>query len=289
MTAAASPSDHTRAVALMLFSTLCFTANILLVRAIGEFGFDNVWLVACARFAIGLIVIAAVYRREWRPAHLWRNGRLILRGLLGGSGVYLAYLSITKAGAGRTTFINNTYVIWGALLAAWLLREKLRRAVFVGGALALGGLALLTNVFSVTTHPTVYDGAAISSALLSAGVAVVIRQLHATEHSSTIVSAQCAYGLIMCGLPALRHPLPIPGLVLTLLVVAGLCTAGGQLALTRAYRDLPVAEGSLIQMLTLLGVACGGALFFQEKFSPPELAGAMLILLGIALTVLRRP
>ena len=126
------------------------------------------------------------------------------------------------------------------------------------------------------------------SALVSGYVAVIIRQLHATEHSSTIVAAQCFYGLILCSVPALRDLPPVPGLVLALLLIAGGCTAAGQLALTRAYRDLPVAEGSLIQMLTPLGVACGGAVFFHEQFSPHEFAGAALILVGIALTVRRR-
>ena len=272
----------------MLLSTVCFTANILLVRAISALGFDNVWLVACARFTVGLVVIATIYRREWQPAHLFRNGKLIERGLVGGFGVYIAYLAITKAGAGRTTFINNTYVVWGALLAAWLLRERLRPAVLAGSVFALGGLALLTNVFSATVHPTIYDGAAVLSALASAYVAVIIRQLHATEHTSTIVAAQCFYGLILCSAPALWHPPPVPALVIALLLVAGGCTAAGQLALTRAYRDLPVAEGSLIQMLTLLGVSFGGAVFFHEHFSPHEFAGAALILLGIGFTVLRR-
>ena len=286
---AATPSfHHARAVALMLLSTGCFTANILLVRAISALGFDNVWLVACARFIVGLVVIATIYRREWQPAHLLRNGRLIARGLAGGCGVYLAYLAITKVGAGRTTFINNTYVVWGALLAAWLLRERLRPVVLVGSVCALSGLALLTNVFSATVHPTIYDGAAVLSALVSAYVAVIIRQLHATEHSATIVSAQCFYGLILCSVPAVRDLPPVSGLVLALLLVAGVCTAAGQLALTRAYRDLPVAEGSLIQMLTPLGVAFGGAVFFHERFSPHEFAGAALILAGIAFTVLRR-
>ena len=32
-----------------------------------------------------------------------------------------------KIGAGRATFIGNTYPIWGALLAAWMLREKLQQ------------------------------------------------------------------------------------------------------------------------------------------------------------------
>jgi drug/metabolite transporter (DMT)-like permease len=272
----------------MLLSAGCFTANVLLVRTLGELGFDNVWLVACARFLIGLAVIATVYRHEWRPANLWRNRKLIERGIAGGGGVFITYLAVMKLGAGRATFINNTYVVWGALLAAWVLRERLRPAVVTGSVVALTGLGLLTNIFSTSIHPGFYDGVAVFSALVSAYVVVTIRQLHTTEHSATIFAAQCVYGFALCGVPALLHPSPLPGQVLALLLVMGLTAAVGQLAMTRAFRDLPVAEGSLMQMLVPLGVAVGSVAFFHEHFSLPELIGGALILAGTTFTALRR-
>ena len=272
----------------MVLSTACFTANVLLVRALSELGFGNVWLVSCARFVVGLAVIAAVYRREWQPSHLITNRKLIARGLTGGGGVYVTYLAVVKAGAGRATFINNTYVVWGALLAAWVLHEKMRPAEITGGICALVGLALLTNIFAAGAHPSIYDGVAVCSALLSAYVVVTIRQLHATEHSSTIFAAQCAYGLVVCLVPALLHLQPVSAPMLALLFVMGVTAAAGQLAMTRAFRDLAVAEGSLLQMLVPLGVAVGSFAFFHEHFSAAELAGAALILGGTAFTALRR-
>jgi len=237
---------------------------------------------------VGLAVVAVVYRRDWQPGHLVRRGKLIQRGLAGGIGVYLTYLCVVKLGAGRATFINNTYVIWGALLAAWMLREKLQPALLVGGALALAGLSLITNVFGTGATPGVYDALAVLSALISAWVVVTIRQLHATEHSSTIFAAQCVYGLVLCGIPAFLQLQPISGIGLALTAVASVCAAVGQLAMTRAFRDLSVAEGSLLQMLVPVGIAVGGVGFFHERFSIHELAGATLILSGTAFTALRR-
>lgn len=272
----------------MLLSAVSFTANVLLVRALGELDFANVWLVSCSRFVVGLGVVAVVYRREWQPANLWRNPRLIERGLLGGVGVYLTYLCVVKLGAGRATFINNTYVIWGAVLAAWVLKERLRPSLLVGSVLALLGLALLTNVFGNGTTPGLYDALAVLSALVSAWVVVTIRQLHTTEHSSTIFAAQCVYGLVLCGVPALLQLQPVGGLGLAVIVLAGITAAIGQLAMTRAFRDLSVAEGSLLQMLVPVGIAAGGAVFFGERFTLHELVGAALILGGTAFTALRR-
>jgi len=273
----------------MLLSAASFTANVLLVRALNDLHFANIWLVSCARFVVGLGVVAVVYRQDWQPLHLLRNPRLIERGLLGGVGVYLTYLCVVKLGAGRATFINNTYVIWGALLAAWVLKEKLRPSLLAGGVCALTGLALLTNVLGSGTAPGLYDGLAVLSALVSAWVVVTIRQLHSSEHSSTIFAAQCFYGLVLCGIPALLHLQPISGLGLAVTAIASVTAAVGQLAMTRAFRDLSVGEGSLLQMLVPVGIAVGGVVFFQEHFMIHELIGAALILGGTAFTALRQP
>lgn len=282
-----SDPRHRRAVILMLLSAACFTATVLLVRTLGEMGYANIWLVSSARFVVGLGLISAVYWREFQPAHLVRSRKLLERGVAGGAGVYLTYLTVVKLGAGRATFIGNTYVIWGALLAVWVLREKLRPGVLVGGVAALAGLGLLTNVFSTTAHPGPYDLVAFIAALLSAYVVVTIRQLHDTEHTSTIFSAQCAYGLVICGIPAVLTYRPLPPTAWAVLLIASVAAGAGQLTMTRAFRDLPVAEGSLIQMLVPLGIAAGGMVFFGERFSGQEMVGAALILGGTAFTAVR--
>ncbi len=283
-----NPSRHRRALALMLASAACFTANVLLVRALGEMHAANIWLVSVARFVVGLIIVSTVYSREFQPRHLYLNRKLIERGLIGACGVYLTYLTVIKLGAGRAIFIGNTYVIWGALLAAWLLREKLRPAVLIGGVAALAGIGLLTNVFSTVTHPGVYDLLAVVAALASAYVVVTIRQLHGSEHTSTIFAAQCIYGLILCAIPACVTFQPISSQAWLIVLLASLTAGGGQLTMTRAFRDLSVAEGSLLQMLVPLGIAVGGAVFFQEHFAPHELIGAALILGGTVFTALNR-
>ena len=69
---------------------------------------------------------------------------------------------------------------------------------------------------------------------------------------------------------------------------SALCAGVGQLTMTRAFRELSVARGSLLQMLVPLGIAAGGAVLFGERFQPHELLGAALILGGTLLTMLRR-
>jgi len=283
-----APTPHAHGVLLVLLSVACFTTNVLLIRALGQFQHVNVWLVVCARFVVGLTLVAVFYRREFAPANLWRKPKLVLRGLAGGLSVAAFYFSIVHLGAGRATFINNTYVIFGALLAVWILHERFQPALATGSVATLVGLALLTNAFAANTHPGFFDLVALSSSLAAAYVVVTIRQLHATEHTSTIFAAQCAYGLLFCVPLAATHHESIGPMAWGMMILAGTFATGGQIAMTQAFRELPVAEGSLLQMLVPLGVALGGAIFFHERFALHELAGAALILAGCTVTALRR-
>ena len=271
----------------MLVSAAAFTVNVLLIRQLGAMDAANIWLVSCARFVVGLGLISGYYWREFEPRHLYRSGKLVERGVVGGIGVYLTYLTVVKLGAGRAIFIGNTYVIWGAFLAAWMIKEKLKPSVLVGGVAALAGIGLLTNVFSATGHPGVYDLLAVTASLLSAYVVVTIRQLHHTEHTSTIFAAQCSYGLLICAVPAIVTFHALTPAAWAIMITASACAGIGQLTMTRAFRDLPVAEGSLIQMLVPLGIALGGMAFFGERFSAHEVIGAVLILGGTAYTAVR--
>jgi len=69
----------------MLASTVCFTANVLLIRAFDSYGGGNVWLLVCMRFVTGLLLITTLYHREFQRMNLVRHPRLIARGVIGDS------------------------------------------------------------------------------------------------------------------------------------------------------------------------------------------------------------
>ena len=277
-----STRSHRTSLLLMLGSTAGFISNVLLIRALG--GIENVslWVVVSARFIVGLVIVCTLYRHEFQPSHLFTNRKLIERGLLGGLCTLGFYYAVTKIGAGRATFINNTYVIWGGLFAVWMLREHLRPALLAGAVATFLGLGLLTNPFAASAHTGFYDFIAFLNALGSAWIVITIRQLHAREHSSTIFAAQCVFGLLLCGGPAIADLHAITPTAWIVLAIASTCASAGQLLMTQAFRDLSVAEGSLLQMLVPLGIAIGGVVFFHERFTALELLGGALILAGTA-------
>jgi drug/metabolite transporter (DMT)-like permease len=287
-TTTAIPSMHARGLAFMLASATCFVGNVLLIRAVSAIEPVNVWLAVTIRFSAGLAVLAVLYRGKVQVGRLFRNSRLLGRGIVGGLSTCAFYLCIVHLGAGRATFMGNTYVIFAALLAVPMLGERLRTSVVVSTIAALAGLALLTDAFGQSRVTGIYDALAIGTALAAAYVVVTIRQLHATENTATIFAAQCVFGLPPCLLFLGLNPTGASPLAWTVMIAAGVLVAGGQLFMTRAYRDLPVGEGSILQMLVPVGVALGGIMFFNEHFLLPEITGAVLVLGGTAFTALRR-
>jgi drug/metabolite transporter (DMT)-like permease len=173
-------------------------------------------------------------------------------------------------------------------MAGVFLREKLNARLVLSLILSMIGLALLTGVTDLHT-PGPYEILGIVGAIVAGAVIVCIRKLHQRESSSTIFGAQCLYGLLLSAGPSALHAAPLPWLIVTLLVTSGLLATFGQLAMTRAYKDLPVAQGSIMQLLLPPLIAVGGVLFFGETYSAIELVGAGLILAACLATTTVRP
>jgi drug/metabolite transporter (DMT)-like permease len=290
-TQSTSPENTVRkAVLLMLLSVVLFAANALLIRALGTVGNVDAWIVSIFRFLVGFgVLFGFFYRRgNFRLRHLFTNPLLILRGVLGGVGIWIYYLTIVELGPGRATFISNTYVVFGAVMAGLFLREPLSKRLVASLTLAMIGLALLTGLADLKA-PGPYEILGIAGAVIAGFIVVSIRKLHQRESSSTIFGAQCLYGLAVATIPSVQQDTDYTTLILTLLIVSGMMAAFGQLAMTRAYKDLPVAQGSILQLLLPPAIAVGGFLFFNETYNGVELVGAALVLAGCLVTARTRP
>ncbi len=261
----------------MLAGVACLVVNFLIVRTLGHRGLDA-WTLVSIRFMIGFIVVSTLYRRKFQPSHLFTNTRLIARGVIGAITTVGFYQAIIYLGAGRATFINNTYVVWAALFAVWFLGEKLKPRLMMSCVATLVGLALLTKILSTGMNPGIYDGIALLTAFGSASVAVLIRSLHNGEHTSTIFGSQCLYGMLICGIPAMLSGSVIPTGLWPALIGTSLLATSSQLFMTRAYRELPVGKGVIFQTLVPVGVTIGGIILFNEEFYSSDIIGAILII-----------
>lgn len=274
----------------MLLSLVGFTGMALLIKHLGSTRGVSPWLALFFRAGVGMMVIVAVYlprkRVDFRRALC--SGKLVARGVLGAFGTAAYYLTLPALGAGKATLIGNTWVIWSAILAVFVLGEHLTPRKVLGSMLAVLGIVFLMGLQGGDlTHLGRYELLAIVGAFVAAAVVVIIRQLTLTETSGTIFASQCAYTALMALPFVVALPLPSPT-DFALLTAAALLASLGQLAMTEGFRFLPVSVGGAFQILLPLTITISGMILFRETFSGAQAGGAVLILFGCYQTVMSK-
>ena len=275
------PDPHDpRGIVLMLLSVVLFAANTLLMRALSiHVPAADGWMGILYRGGFGMVMVACLYGfgRGLSFGALVGSRLVALRGIVGALATAAFYLTIAPLGASRAVVLNLTYPIFATLIAAWWLKERIsRRALFWMIAGFAGLLAFLKG--DATPGFSYWDLVALAGALGAGIVVVLIRKLRATEHAGTIYASQCFYSILFA-LPLRADEigeLPVSGHAV--LIGAAVIVGISQLVMTNAYRTLPVSQGSSIQMLLPLATAAGAFLFFNERFTPLEIAGAALTL-----------
>ncbi|MCB1231581.1 MAG: DMT family transporter [Verrucomicrobiae bacterium] len=273
-----------RGVIFMLLSVTGFTANSLLLKYLGSNRELPAILPLLFRAGVGIVIVLTVFRgrRPTRIAPVFTERLLIARGLTGLLGTAAYYWTVPALGAGKATLFCNTYVIFASAIAAIFLGELLtwRRLVWLG--IAFGGIVLLTgpNIAGTPWTFGVHEAVALGGAVTAAVSVVLVRQLTVRHSIGTIYLAQCAW-IILPILPFTVGYLPgLAGTDWTLLVLAAIAAGFGQLSMNEGFRCLAVSTGASLQMLWPLLTAIGGLAFFDERFAPLQIGGAVLILIS---------
>lgn len=272
----------------MLVSLTCFTGNALLLKVLSSLRHVDPWMTLTVRAFIGLMVTMLLFSSKGalRLGRSFQSWLLASRGVLGVLGTAAYYITIGPLGAGKSTLIGNTWCVFAAIMAAFVLGERLGLMKVFGIFLALLGLALLTGLTpgSLAQFGR-YEMIGLIGAVLAATVVVVIRQLTRTETSATIFASQCVYGIIIAAPVAWLHYAPVNAGDVLLLCAAALCATFGQLSMTEGFRFLPVAAGGAFQnTLPVIITVCSVSLF-AEPFTSIQVMGACLILWGSFQTV----
>jgi drug/metabolite transporter (DMT)-like permease len=267
----------------MTLSLLCFTGNALLLRQATVAHGTDAWLALLFRALGGIIVVLLLWKRgmkvEFRRA--LTVPMLVSRGVVGGVSTAAYYVTIGPLGPGKATLISFTWVIWAAIMAAYLLGETLSPVKIIGIAVAIGGLALLTGVDrEAMGHLGRHELIGIGGALLAALAVIAVRQLTRTQTSATIFTSQCVYAAVIA-MPfvLLRWHTP-DGVGVALLCGAAALAAVGQLSMTEGFRNLTVSEGGAFQVVTPVLITLASVAVFAEPFTLAQGAGAALIPIG---------
>jgi len=271
----------------MLAATVAFCVmSALLKVAVDVSPFKTVLF----RFAVGLglLGLAAL----WGKIRLQfvRKGLLFWRGLIGGTGVFIFFLSIVKLGVGKGTVFSFSYPVFASIFSGLFLGERIRPMKWCLIAAAFLGIYCLAAGNAVAEFPSNpfgwYEMLAIGGALCSGIAIVLVKKLHDTDSSYAIFFAQCLVGFWLFVVPANIASDAGGGMSEGVLLLSiGVVAAVGQLLMTEAYRYVTVTTGSLLSMLVPVFNFALAMAVFHETFTLIEIAGAVLVVSSCALVI----
>ena len=243
------------------------------------------------RFVIGLCLIATA-AMSGRVKLVFNDKKLLLlRGLTGGTAVFILVLSITKLGLSKGMVLFSTYPIFGSIFSAVFLKERLRVINFAALFTAVVGVYFVAydkgQGFTLLVFGR-YELLAVLGAVI-AGIAItLIRKLHDTDHSLAIYFSQCIVGMWLVIIPAFRSGTAVGLKAVFILLGMGASITVGQLLMTEGMKYVPVKIGSLLLLLEPVLCYTAGVLIFGEPLTLVCLLGSALVIGSCAIVLAGR-
>ena len=288
------------AAALSLAAAMTLTgANVAFGKAI--VAVVPVYLFVFFRFVVASLALLAIVRAEGGPrlsAMTWGEWRdLVAMSLLGMVGfTVLMFEGLKRTAAADAGIITATLPAVVALLGVLLLGERLSRLQAGAVLLAVAGLVLLQGAGTAEAGSTLVGNVLVGGAVLCEAAFVLLGKRLAPPYRPL----RLALGANLAGL-VLSLPLAIgemrafdvaavsPAMWLLALWYA---LAASVICLWLWYRALPHVETWLAGLATAavpLAALAASALFLGETIGGWKLAGAGLVIAGIALAALSSP
>lgn len=272
----------------MLLSALAFSLMTLFVKLAGQ-RLPTQELVSAR--ALLTLVFSLVALRHAGIAPLGSKRPLLwLRGTTGFLALSCVYYAVTHLPLAEATVLQYLHPPLTAALAAWLLRERLDRTVFISLGLGVIGVVLVAQpsaLFGAGSEPLPGWGvaAAIGGAVLSSCAYVIVRKLGASEDPMVIVLYFPLVAL-PASLPALiDHAVMPQGIDWLWLLLLGISTQIGQVSITRALTLGAASRTAAYAYVQVPLAALWGALFFDAWPNLYSALGAALILAGALLNM----
>lgn len=266
-----------RGVLFMMTSAFGFSLMGLLVKiATGRLPTGEI---VFARAVVTLVLSYVMVRRaDLSPWGTVRSA-LVFRGFLGFGGLSGFYLAIARLPLADATTIQNSTPLITAVLAWWLLDERIGWRTAIAIACGIVGVSMIVHPSGAGLDP-VGVTVALGAVTCSSVAYVTVRRLARTEHPLVIVFY----------FPLIATPLALPWAIASfvtprpidwlLLLAIGATTQVGQVFLTKGLAIERAGRATSIGYLQVAFAMLWQLLAFGEVPTPWTLAGASLIFGG---------
>jgi drug/metabolite transporter (DMT)-like permease len=252
----------------------------------------------CAYALPFLLALALMERRAFGPRP---TGQVVLAwvaGIFFAVDLELFHHTIAFVGAGLATVLGNTQVVFVAVLAWLLLRERMALRTAIAIPVVLGGVVLISGIIGSESaygaDPELGVLAGLGTGLSYAGFLLVLRRGNADARrpAGPLFDATLSAAVVslLIGLPLGEVDLipswPAHGWLLALAISSQVV---GWLLISISLPRLPAALTSVVLTLQPVGAVLLGMLLLAEAPSSVQLLGAATIVIGLVLATVRRP
>lgn len=266
-----------------------YVATAYALRSFGPVS-ATAWRGLIGTVGLSLLILRGVVPSAGFRARRATLARLAVLGILGGPGIIVGTnIAITVVGAAVTSFIAGLYAVLASVLAIPVLGERLRPRAIAGLLTAFGGTALLAEIWSGTG-----SAPGVLAALLGAGsyalFLVLSRRWSASdglEGPAVALATVAAAGFALMGIEAIVSPGSIVPRSIDPLAIAGLiwvaiAATWAQLLIVASLRRVDTRRSSAMLLLNPPTAALLAWLLLGQTLRPLQIAGAALVLCGIA-------
>ncbi|WP_240318492.1 DMT family transporter [Lysobacter sp. TY2-98] len=271
-----APTHHAtviRAALLMLASTLFFGLMAITIRYASKT--LPTFEIAFWRNTFGLMALMPLLLRSGASMRTKQLPKYLLRSAIGIGSMLCSFWAIGHLPLSQAISLSYSTPLFVTIAAVIWLGETVRRRRWT--AVVLGFIGVLVIVRPGTAGFTHASLVALAAAVLSAVVAVQIKQLSRIDAADTIVFYTYVFWVPLSFVPALFvwvWPAPMDWVWL---VLTGLFGTGGQLLWTRALRLGDVSALTPISFMQLPVVTVAAYFLFDEKIDRYTIAGALII------------
>jgi drug/metabolite transporter (DMT)-like permease len=264
-------------------------ASFLLMRiAAPEFGPGPLIAV---RVAIAALVLVPLWLMNHGLGALWAHKRrLLLLGLITSALPFVLYaFAATRLAAGYSSILSATTPLWGALVAATWLKERLSVPAMAGLGVGFAGVVLLvTGRSSFTAGGAAIAIAACLMASLSYGISAnFTKKYGAAIHPLGLATgSQLGATVSLAPVALVTWPAAAPSSAswAAVILLGVLCTGVAYILYFRLIRNVgPARAMSVTYVVPVFGVLWGW-LFLGERVTVPMILGMLVIFAGVGLT-----
>jgi drug/metabolite transporter (DMT)-like permease len=270
----------TEGVRSMFLSTLAFSfANILVKQVPHSPAMEIVFF----RCAIATAICLIGLRRDGADWKGTNRAMLLLRGLFGTTALFLFFTTLQNIPLASAMTIQYLSPIFTTVIAIFVLSEKVHSLQWIFYAIAFSGVFLIDR-FDPRISPF-YLTIGVISAFCSGMAYNLVRSMKGREHPLTVVLHFQLVGVV-AGFASLFFSWKTPsGSDWFYLLLVGVLSQLGQIFLTNALQKERVAGIAIINYTGLVYALLAGALIYNEVQSAESLAGMLLVVFGVLLSV----